>query len=309
MNTTTLPRRSGVSDAPYVFQARGRVRLLPPSPPLLPRPVFSIPIRKLLFPSKVAKHQRRRASSNASALSSCEVIKSQQDDSDDEEHEEHVPPSSILFQEHSDVHPEADVESDEGTDDEEEGIEEEEEDFNATIPASKYNVPNAFATYLKTVHQHNRRWKFTQSDTSDSDDDHASPASPPGLIYGSSSSPVSSSPIASSPASVTSMFSLEPYHASVISSLSKAAPTPAPLHPPWQRLRLERVQKRMDNLKKQEWMCTKDESESEELDELSENSKGSKTQGDKKAATDEMWVKPILKPGEVWDPFGDEVEI
>lgn len=88
-----------------------------------------------------------------------------------------------------------------------------------------------------------------------------------------------------------------------LSSLS--AFTPAPPHAPWQRRRLERVRKRMDRLKKQSWMCTGDDDDEKEADEL-DDTKASK---EKEEETEELFVKPVLKPGEVWDPFGDEYEV
>jgi hypothetical protein len=63
-------------------------------------------------------------------------------------------------------------------------------------------------------------------------------------------------------------------------------------------MRIERVSKRMERMKKGDWMCARDEDLEEEdsVDELAEDD-------------DKPFVKPVLKPGEVWDPFGDEIEI
>ena len=67
------------------------------------------------------------------------------------------------------------------------------------------------------------------------------------------------------------------------------------------RRRIERVQKRMEKMKRQGWLCARDESVSDEeqkneVDELA---------GD----DDDTQVKQELKEGEVWDPFGDELEV
>ena len=70
------------------------------------------------------------------------------------------------------------------------------------------------------------------------------------------------------------------------------------------RRRIERVQKRMEKMKRQGWLCARDESVSDEdqkneVDELAGDDDG----------TQEKWVKQELKEGEVWDPFGDELEV
>ena len=78
--------------------------------------------------------------------------------------------------------------------------------------------------------------------------------------------------------------------------------TPAPKERTHRR-RIERVQKRIEKMKRQGWLCARDESVSpdeeqkDEVDELAEDD-----------GEGEKWVKPVLK-GEVWDPFGDELEV
>jgi hypothetical protein len=87
-------------------------------------------------------------------------------------------------------------------------------------------------------------------------------------------------------------FSLEQHYPN-----TKYTNTPAPPKERTHRRRIERVQKRMEKMKRQGWLCARDESVSDEeqkneVDEL---------------ADDED--KQELKEGEVWDPFGDELEV
>jgi hypothetical protein len=81
----------------------------------------------------------------------------------------------------------------------------------------------------------------------------------------------------------------------------KYAHTPAPPKARKHRLRLSRVEKRFAKIKKAEFLCKYDEVEEEpavvEVDELEDEGE------------DEKWTMPVLKEGEVWDPFGDEEEI
>jgi hypothetical protein len=95
-------------------------------------------------------------------------------------------------------------------------------------------------------------------------------------------------------------FSLEQHYPN-----TKYANTPAPPKERTHRRRIERVQKRMEKMKRQGWLCARDESVSDEdqkneVDELAE---------DDDDGTQEKWVKQELKEGEVWDPFGDELEV
>jgi hypothetical protein len=133
-------------------------------------------------------------------------------------------------------------------------------------------------------------------------------SSSPGLThrYSSSSSQAPSSPLSpdfclfhSSPSVAGSIFpdvetfSLEQHYPN-----TKYTNTPAPPKERTHRRRIERVQKRMEKMKRQGWLCARDESVSEEEDQLA---------GDDD--TQEKWVKLELKEGEVWDPFGDELEV
>lgn len=67
---------------------------------------------------------------------------------------------------------------------------------------------------------------------------------------------------------------------------------------------MERVQKRIEKMKRQKWLCARDESVS--ADEEQKNEIDQLARDDD---TEEKWVKPALKEGEVWDPFGDELEV
>ena len=94
-------------------------------------------------------------------------------------------------------------------------------------------------------------------------------------------------------------FSLEQHYPN-----TKYTNTPAPPKERMHRRRIERVQKRMEKMKRQGWLCARDESVSDEdqkneVDELAGDDDG----------TQEKWVKQELKEGEVWDPFGDELEV
>lgn len=256
----------------------------------LPRPVFSVPAHKLTSPEHPDSANRRPSRSSS-------LDPDQGEDSD----VEFGDGSCGLFQDNAEK-------DEESSDEEEDG---EEEDPNAMLSPKKFNKPKAFAAYLRFVHQRRQRWEFSKSDDSDSEGE-ALPAqdlgSTPGLIH-CSSSPISSSPVAlpaflkSSPTSrsLNKIASYDVYKASVLTltSLSKPGMTPAPAHAPWQLLRLERARRRMERLKNQNWMHTGDDEEEEEVDELRDN----------KAEEEPLYVPPVLKPGEVWDPFGDELEV
>ena len=95
------------------------------------------------------------------------------------------------------------------------------------------------------------------------------------------------------------VFSLEQHYPN-----TKYMNTPAPPKKRTHRRRIERVQKRMDKMKRQGWLCARDESVS--VDEGQKNEVDQLAEDD---STEEKWVKPELKEGEVWDPFGDELEV
>ena len=145
-------------------------------------------------------------------------------------------------------------------------------------------------------------------------------SSSPGLThrYSSSSSQAPSSPppptsspshdfflFRSSPSVAGSIFpDVEAFNLEQHYPNTKYANTPAPPKERTHRRRIERVQKRMEKMKRQGWLCARDESVSDEeqkneVDQLAEDDDG--TQG--------KWVKLELREGEVWDPFGDELEV
>ena len=138
-------------------------------------------------------------------------------------------------------------------------------------------------------------------------------SSSPGLTHHySSSSPSSPFPPTSSPSHDFYLFRSPSVAGSIFPDVeafsleqhypnTKYANTPAPPKERTHRRRIERVQKRMEKMKRQGWLCARDESVSDEeqkneVDELA---------GD----DDDTQVKQELKEGEVWDPFGDELEV
>lgn len=81
--------------------------------------------------------------------------------------------------------------------------------------------------------------------------------------------------------------------------------TPAPPKKRKHRLRIKRLEKKLAKIKKSDFLCRNDEKPAkeeveEEVDQLDESEEG---------AGDDGATKPVLKEGEVWDPFGDEPEI
>ncbi|KDR72619.1 hypothetical protein GALMADRAFT_252775 [Galerina marginata CBS 339.88] len=165
--------------------------------------------------------------------------------------------------------------------------------------------------------------------------------STPGLTTGSSrgasSLPPSSPPRASSP-TFEPLFPLSSFdtdepashlysnraHASSTSSLpdpsdfssivsahypnKKYTQTPAPPRAWTKRLRIERLEKRLERGKRGSYLTKYDE-----VDGGAAGEEGKEAEVDELAGDDEVkeekWTKPVLKPGEVWDPFGDEEEI
>ena len=144
-------------------------------------------------------------------------------------------------------------------------------------------------------------------------------SSSPGLTHRNSSSssqaPSSPFPPTSSPPHELDLFRSPSVAASIfpdveVFSLEQHYPntkytnTPAPPKERTHRRRIERVQKRMEKMKREGWLCARDESVSDEdqkneVDELAGDDDG----------TQEKWVEQELKEGEVWDPFGDELEV
>jgi hypothetical protein len=184
----------------------------------------------------------------------------------------------------------------------------EEKDDHAAIPKTdKWNTYRGFSKYLKLAHEHGRPFATLYEEDEDEDEDEDEVANE---VHHFSSTPgLTDSYASSSPMSFSSDLPSPEALYSSSESISVAQPhgllilpfgcTPAPQHAQWQRLQIERVSKRMERLKKGEWICARDEDLDEEdpVDELT---------GDD---DNEHFVKPVLKPGEVWDPFGDEYEI
>ena len=114
------------------------------------------------------------------------------------------------------------------------------------------------------------------------------------LLFRSSSTPS----IAGSIFPDVEAFSLEQHYPN-----TKYANTPAPPKERTHRWRIKRVQKRMEKMKRQGWLCARDESVSDEEQ---------KDEVDQLVGDDgkqENWVKLEWKEGDVWDPFGDELEV
>jgi hypothetical protein len=58
------------------------------------------------------------------------------------------------------------------------------------------------------------------------------------------------------------------------------------------------MERRMERGKSGFYLCKYDEVVDDEVDELFEEEE-----------EDGKWVRPVLREGEVWDPFGDEEEV
>jgi hypothetical protein len=231
-----------------------------------------VPIKKLVSPQHIKKTQN-------SCLQSDEESDSSSSDSDSDQDREYGDASSSgIFSDELRPEGEDDAEGseeeDEDEEEEEESLVEELEDINVFPSIDKYNRPKAFATYLKSMHQHSIHWRFPISDSEDSDDDSGFcqiPDSTPGLSLASSSPFPSSDALPSSPmGSSRYLLPMEVYEASstTLSKMSKATFTPAPSHAPWQQLRLERIRRRMDKSKLKYLNMLDDSSGEEEVDEL-----------------------------------------
>ncbi|KAG5650262.1 hypothetical protein H0H81_000132 [Sphagnurus paluster] len=317
LNNSELPRRTGSSNTPYVFKARGRVRLLPHSALPFPKPEFSLPVNKLPAPSF--------------RQSTWSVSRSESEDGNDSEADQEYGDmsSSGLFSgkgKDLDINPSEMSDSDD--DEEQEG--ELPEDPNVMLPTDKFNAPHAFATYLRFVHQHSSAPPYPVSESSDTEDENA----PPGLGHWSSSP--ASSPLKSSPAvlALRDSSSSSPF---VVTSPSRSrstsvlqdpylawlqgAPafTPAPPQAQWQRRRLDRMQRRMEKYKRRDWKRAQREEEAhEELERLAEDAEAAQAAKAHLKVGPASWrtgkpsgmrLPPIIKDGVVWDPFGDECEV
>ncbi|KAG6813053.1 hypothetical protein H0H92_014325 [Tricholoma furcatifolium] len=341
VQTEVVPKRRGRSNTPYVFIARGRVRLYPDSFLPLPKPVFSVPVRNLSLPTY--RKPEWSTSSNFDSddevekrnESDAEEAEEAEDDDDDSSPESGDARSCGFLDEVVQVHDDGTSGTEEEEEEEEEG-DNEDEDPDVFLKTKKFNTPHAFATYLRFVYQHNMQQHCPFSDDSDDEDvpeGLQEPQSTPGLIY-SSSSPVSSSPLRSSSVAFPSSPLFHSPRRRGSSSISFFAPssmpprlslpafTPAPPQPAWQRGRLDRVEKRMEKHKKTEWICIKDEQVEDTVDQLEEDlnqpippPRGNwRTKLKRRSERDHiplppLWVRPKLAPGEIWDPFGDEIEV
>ena len=137
----------------------------------------------------------------------------------------------------------------------------------------------------------------------------SSPFPPTSSPFLPTSSPYDFSLHSSSPPSLAGsifpdaeVFSLEEHYPN-----TKYTYTPAPPKERTHRRRIERVQKRIEKMKRQKWLCARDESAS--ADEEQKNEVDQLAGDDGTGDTEEKWAKPVLKEGEVWDPFGDELEV
>ena len=294
---------------PFVFTARGRVHL---SPAPLPPPNFAPPLKlkQATTKPKKAPVSRRLSSSKLSRESRRTLADIEADGNSDSESE-----SSRPFDEnHPFVTSNYDDEISSGTEEEEDDSDGE-EDIDAALNPDKWNEPeDAFEEYLA--------WFMgppPDAEEEDKENSRSSVLSTPGLTLSSSpgSIPSSSSPFRSSsppsrPSSAFDLYSPSSFPLSDHYPNTKYKYTPAPPKAKVARMRIERVQKRMEKAKKDKWLCARDESPDLagaagiDVDELFDEDEDD---DDDDVADDGKWVKPVLKPGEVWDPFGDELEI
>lgn len=152
------------------------------------------------------------------------------------------------------------------------------------------------------------------------------PSSPPAQMTSSSPTchlypsedidePYFASPASIDPLSLSPDSSLE-LHPIIVASHypnKKYTATPAPPKARKHRLRLERLERMLEKVKRGKYLCACDEdvedkTQEEEVDELCDEScvDDDSEEGGK---TGKKWVTPSLKKGEEWDPFGDEVEL
>ncbi|KAG6877986.1 hypothetical protein C0993_001191 [Termitomyces sp. T159_Od127] len=275
INTTSLPRRHGHSNIPYVFSARGRVRIYPNTFLPLPKPIFSVPIRKLFMTSfrdpdwsTSTKVGERATENEDEGTDNAEVEKiAGGEDFVDDNGDSGLEVGDARLSGFLRDEPESNGNDGSTTTDEEEEEEEEEEhdDPSIFLDVKKFNAPHAFPAYLRFVHQHGQRRQCPLSDESDDEDEddlfhlrstpalvhtNSSPASSP---IASSSTVFSSSPFVSPERCKTIPY--DPYLASfsTLTSLSSATYTPVPAHASWQIRRFERVRRRMDKCKKKAW--------------------------------------------------------
>lgn len=297
LNRSPIPRRRGKSNTPFIFNARGRVWLSPP----LPQPIFSVLPESNPRGSKLISSPMK-PKSTLRDWDTEENHKLSDKDADGDTDSDSCSESGVAFTSSHPFHVEGDDsdvgDAEEGEDDNDnDDVEPITEDHSVELNSKRWNGPTGFARFL--AQYMGVKFSPDRSPSPGSDDcadenedtlDDIAPSSTPGLTHSSRSS----SPFASSSPQTDHGLGNTPFKSTFdISSypILKYKYTPAP--PKANRIRIARVEKRMDLMKKGDWACVRDESVSEEeKDELDEES-----------------VMPVLKEGEIWDPFGDELEV
>ncbi|KAF8970233.1 hypothetical protein BDZ97DRAFT_1652777 [Flammula alnicola] len=340
VNRTMLPRQRGISNTPSVFSARGRVHL---SPPPLPRPMFSTSILHTLSSSPVVPVDSRwkgksvarlkspsppRRSQGKDKLVSRQPLLGELDqdtdaDGDTDQDLQSFNSNHPFFQSQR-ASPRKQVRHEEAIvlvedSDVEEDEDDTRENHDAQIDPKKWNEPaHAFALYFL---QFMDPLGLSYDDIDELFFEEPNPlrlnlSSTPGLTHCDSSSsslpPSSPGNHLSSPslkfsfANSSSISLPDPADLSVIVSEhypnKKYSQTPAPPKKRKHRLRIRRLEKRLEKIKKAEFLCKYDEVVEEpvvEVDELADDGEVEPV----------GWTKPVLKEGEVWDPFGDEPEV
>lgn len=294
---------------PFVFTARGRVHL---SPTPLPPPNFAPPLKlkqATTKPKKApVKSVSRRVSSSKLSRESRRTLADIDADGDTDSEFESTRP---FDENHPFVTSIYDDEISSESEEEEEDDSDGEEDIDAAPNPDKWNEPeDAFEQYLA--------WFMgpppAAADEEEEDKENSCMSTPgltlsssPGIPSSPSSSPFRSSSPPSRPSSAFDLYSPSSFPLSDHYPNTKYKYTPAPPKAKVARMRIERVQKRMEKAKRDKWLCARDESPDlaaagtvgVDVDELFDDDD----------EDDGKWVKPVLKPGEVWDPFGDELEI
>ncbi|KAG6895771.1 hypothetical protein C0992_012687 [Termitomyces sp. T32_za158] len=170
INTTSLPRRHGHSNVPYVFSARGRVRIYPKNSLPLPKPIFSTPMCKLFMRSI-----KPGDGADATGDEGTEKVENAEDEfediGDDGDSGLQVGDarSSGFLRDENEM---KGNEKSTATDEEEDDEKEDEIDNPAIfLSVKKFNAQHAFATYLRFVHQHGQRPQYPLSDDDEDEDD------------------------------------------------------------------------------------------------------------------------------------------
>ncbi|KAF8630471.1 hypothetical protein AX15_002902 [Amanita polypyramis BW_CC] len=325
INTIPVERRKGVSNAPYVFEGRGLVSLIPA---VIPKPLFSLqPVVQTNYGSTSTRSLRSRTIGQRS-------IKNAQ------------PSSSSKFQEQDltdqDVEGESDPEAIHLNVDDSDASQEEKEpdDIQVTLDHDNFNIPDAFSDFFSRCQRLARsrlqfgsgfgqEYDLTSSDEDESDTDSLSPStllvssspskyprdcsSPATSLFESltgannpktrgtaspppqTSSPGPSSPIsspalnkspssrrrrlhrqpASSPGNVfeprANLSLKKPRHSSLLQHLPfHPSPsgfpkyTPLPDRGKLYKMRIDRIEKRVERMKSLEWLKVPDEEEENE---------------------------------------------